>query len=143
MSLRFRSIYTDCLLRNNKIMDKNFDRITVDVPRTKFVVGQMIERKGKELPYHLFLHIISARAEGSFCYVNGKAYLSVENVFYTFVYQKGSRDAIGKLIRPGVVGTSDQSLESESEVVLCDKMIVAPDTDDNIFVRKKEWKIIE
>lgn len=115
--------------------------ITVDVPEPKFAHGQMVEVKGSESPYHLFVHIIRAEATGSWICRNGKASLFVEEIRYTYVYQEGSRDAMGGLIRPGTIGTKDDRLETEGTTVTWDKPIVSQDTMDNISERNRKWTI--
>jgi hypothetical protein len=113
--------------------------ISVDVPEPKFAHGQVIEVKGEELPYHLYVHIIRVESHGQWSFRNGAASLVVEGITYTYVYQEGSRDGRGGLIRPGTIGIRDHLLEHEGTVVSWTKTIVSQDTLTNLTKRKQEW----
>lgn len=114
--------------------------VILDVPIPKYARGQVIEIKGgKKCPCHLFVHIINASAVGRWSVRNGVPVVELEGIRYVYTYQEGSRNAKGGLIRPGTVGSQDQSLENNSVQITWDKPIVSSDTDDNLSQRVLEW----
>lgn len=118
-------------------------KVMLDLPDPKFPCGQVVEVRGREFPYHLFVHITRVEAAGYWTFENGKVFVNPQDSVhtYTYVYQEGSRDAQGGLIRPGTIGVHDSSMEHEGEMIAWEKPIVSPDTADNLTQRKQGWAL--
>lgn len=119
-------------------------KVELNLPEAKFKVGQVIKRTHPLYKKPIYVSIFAVSANGEWRVSNGKQFIQLITATYEFVYQPGSftRSKIQHPIRPGSFGImyQDEFEAEEAEVVPWSQSLWTPDTEENCYLRMKNWE---